>query len=87
MNSAVAAKQPIEAVGSSTVHPFADRVAAEFAKPTGRSLPVELSTGIGEGLQRFCAGSRDTHKRRKRDNNVRLTVSLVVVNSARFNTW
>lgn len=47
-------------VGSSTVYPFAVAVADEM-KPTGdeedASGPTIESTGTGEGIERFCAGT------------------------------
>ncbi len=55
------AAQEIKVVGSSTVYPFAKRVAEEFSKRTGQPVPLEESTGTGEGFRRFCAGEGGTH--------------------------
>ena len=56
-----AAEHTIKVVGSSTVYPFAERVAAQFSKMTGHDAPLEESTGTGEGFRRFCAGTGDAH--------------------------
>jgi len=49
--------QSVHAVGSSTVYPFATRVAEAFARanPDFRSPLIE-STGTGNGIQLFCKG-------------------------------
>ena len=51
------AAQPVHAVGSSTVYPFAKLVAENFARsfPDMRSPLIE-STGTGNGIQLFCSG-------------------------------
>lgn len=52
-----AGPEPISIVGSSTVYPFAQKVAADFVAATeGASQPVIVSTGSGEGIDEFCAG-------------------------------
>ena len=51
----------IKVVGSSTVYPFAKKVAEQFSKITGHRVPWEESTGTGEGFRRFCAGTGDAH--------------------------
>lgn len=49
--------QSVHAVGSSTVYPFATRIAESFARanPDFRSPLIE-STGTGNGIQLFCKG-------------------------------
>ena len=56
-----AANGKINVVGSSTVYPFAIKVADQFSKMTGQEVPIEVSTGTGEGFRRFCAGTGDAH--------------------------
>ena len=56
-----AADRKINVVGSSTVYPFAIKVADQFSKMTGQKVPMEVSTGTGEGFRRFCAGIGDAH--------------------------
>lgn len=49
--------EPISIVGSSTVYPFAQKVAEDFvAANEGAAQPVIVSTGSGEGIEEFCAG-------------------------------
>jgi phosphate transport system substrate-binding protein len=55
------ADHQIKVVGSSTVFPFAQKVAEQFSRMTGHEVPLEESTGTGEGFRRFCAGSGDEH--------------------------
>ena len=55
-NSAMAARDYISIVGSSTVYPFATVVAEQFGKSTGGKTPKIESTGSGGGLKLFCAG-------------------------------
>lgn len=50
------ARQAIWAAGSSTVFPFATRVAENFARRTGGTAPRVESLGTGGGIQQFCAG-------------------------------
>ncbi len=54
---ASASRDSIRAVGSSTVYPFAKKVAEEFvaANPGMKSPLIEL-TGTGGGIKLFCAG-------------------------------
>jgi len=54
--SAVAARDYISIVGSSTVYPFATVVAEQFGKTTSFKTPKIESTGSGGGLKLFCAG-------------------------------
>jgi phosphate transport system substrate-binding protein len=46
----------ILAVGSSTVFPFASRVAENFSRTSGGAAPRVESLGTGGGIQRFCEG-------------------------------
>lgn len=49
--------EAISIVGSSTVYPFAQKVAQNFvAANEGTALPVIESTGTTEGIAKFCAG-------------------------------
>jgi phosphate transport system substrate-binding protein len=49
-------RDSIRAVGSSTVYPFAKKVAEEFSASTGMASPLIESTGTGGGMKLFCAG-------------------------------
>ncbi|MEM6909701.1 MAG: substrate-binding domain-containing protein [Pseudomonadota bacterium] len=52
-----AASETISVVGSSTVYPFAQKVAEDYvAANEGAALPMIESTGSGEGIATFCAG-------------------------------
>lgn len=53
--SAAAARDQIRIVGSSTVFPYTQAVAEEFANQGG-AAPVVESTGTGGGFQIFCGG-------------------------------
>ena len=53
---ALAARDQIRIVGSSTVYPFTTAVAEQFGKTSGMKTPVVESTGTGGGLKLFCAG-------------------------------
>jgi phosphate transport system substrate-binding protein len=53
---ALAARDQIRIVGSSTVYPFTTTVAEQFGKTTGAPTPVVESTGTGGGIKLFCAG-------------------------------
>ena len=53
---ALAARDQIRIVGSSTVYPFTTAVAEQFGKSTGMKTPVVESTGTGGGMKLFCAG-------------------------------
>ena len=53
---ALAARDHIKIVGSSTVYPYSQAVAEEFAKTTGKKAPVLESTGTGGGMKIFCKG-------------------------------
>lgn len=50
------ARAGIWAAGSSTVFPFATRVAENFARTSGGSAPRVESLGTGGGIQAFCSG-------------------------------
>jgi len=50
------ARTGIWSAGSSTVFPFATRVAENFARTTGGSAPRVESLGTGGGIQAFCSG-------------------------------
>jgi phosphate transport system substrate-binding protein len=53
---ALAARDQIRIVGSSTVYPFTTAVAEQFGKSTGMKTPVVESTGTGGGFKLFCSG-------------------------------
>ena len=50
----------IKIVGSSTVYPYTQAVAEEFAQKGGKAPTVE-STGTGGGMKIFCAGVGEEH--------------------------
>jgi phosphate transport system substrate-binding protein len=49
------ARDQIRIVGSSTVYPYTQAVAEEYAKKSGKA-PVLESTGTGGGMKLFCSG-------------------------------
>ncbi len=49
-------RDQIRIVGSSTVFPYTQAVAEQFAGMTGMRAPVVESTGTGGGMQIFCGG-------------------------------
>jgi phosphate transport system substrate-binding protein len=53
--SPASARDQIKIVGSSTVFPYTQAVAEEFANK-GNKAPVTESTGTGGGMKLFCAG-------------------------------
>ncbi len=53
---ALAARDQIRIVGSSTVYPFTTAVAEAFGKASGMKTPVVESTGTGGGMKLFCSG-------------------------------
>ena len=59
--SSAFARDQIKIVGSSTVFPYTQAVAEEFANKTGKSAPVVESTGTGGGMKIFCAGVGEEH--------------------------
>lgn len=54
--SAMAAREHIMIVGSSTVYPFATVVAEDFGRSTHFKTPIIEATGSGGGIKLFCAG-------------------------------
>ena len=54
-------RDQIRIVGSSTVFPYTQAVAEQFAGMTGGPAPVVESTGTGGGMQIFCGGVGPTH--------------------------
>ncbi|MFN6978684.1 MAG: substrate-binding domain-containing protein [Gemmobacter sp.] len=54
--TAAAARDQIRIVGSSTVFPYSQAVAEEFANQSGAPAPIVESTGTGGGFQAFCGG-------------------------------
>ncbi len=61
MSPVAEARDHIKIVGSSTVYPYAQAVAEEFAQKTGNKAPVLESTGTGGGMKIFCAGVGEKH--------------------------
>jgi phosphate transport system substrate-binding protein len=53
---AASARDQISRVGSSTVFPYTQAVAEQFANMSGMPSPIIESTGTGGGMQIFCAG-------------------------------
>ncbi|MBV5309474.1 PstS family phosphate ABC transporter substrate-binding protein [Chromatium okenii] len=53
---ALAARDTINIVGSSTVFPFSTAVAETFGRTAGFNTPKVESTGTGGGMKLFCAG-------------------------------
>lgn len=47
----------ISIVGSSTVYPFASKVAETFGEASGFNTPIIESTGSGGGMKLFCQGT------------------------------
>jgi phosphate transport system substrate-binding protein len=54
--TAASAREEIRRVGSSTVFPYTQAVAEQFANNTGFPSPIVESTGTGGGMQIFCGG-------------------------------
>ena len=50
------ARDQIKVVGSSTVFPYSQAAAEEYANKTGAAAPVVESTGTGGGFKAFCGG-------------------------------
>jgi len=59
--AAAQTRDQIRIVGSSTVFPYTQAVAEEFAGATGNPAPVVESTGTGGGMQIFCQGVGPSH--------------------------
>jgi phosphate transport system substrate-binding protein len=55
------ARDQVRVVGSSTVFPYSQAVAENFANATGMAAPVVESTGTGGGMQIFCGGIGEAH--------------------------
>ncbi|MEQ9348946.1 MAG: substrate-binding domain-containing protein, partial [Alphaproteobacteria bacterium] len=55
------ARDQISIVGSSTVFPYTQAAAEEFANTTSFPAPVVESTGTGGGMKIFCAGIGEKH--------------------------
>lgn len=53
---AVHARDQVKVVGSSTVFPYSQAAAEEYASKTGKPAPVVESTGTGGGFKAFCGG-------------------------------
>ena len=53
---AAVARDQIRIVGSSTVFPYTQAVAEQFANMSGNPAPVVESTGTGGGMKIFCEG-------------------------------
>ncbi|MFX0543522.1 PstS family phosphate ABC transporter substrate-binding protein [Roseovarius sp. S4756] len=54
-------RDAIRIVGSSTVFPYTQAVAEQFANMTGAPSPIVESTGTGGGMQIFCGGIGEAH--------------------------
>ena len=54
--TAASARDEIRIVGSSTVFPYTQAVAEQFANVTGSPSPIVEATGTGGGMQIFCGG-------------------------------
>ena len=55
------ARDQIRIVGSSTVFPYTQAVAEQFAFMTGSDSPIVESTGTGGGMRFFCEGIGERH--------------------------
>jgi len=55
--SGAGSRDYVQAVGSSTVYPFATAVAEQAVKAGGGKSPVIESTGTGGGMKLFCEGA------------------------------
>lgn len=55
------ARDQIRIVGSSTVFPYTQAVAEQFANMSGNPAPVVESTGTGGGMKIFCQGVGEDH--------------------------
>jgi phosphate transport system substrate-binding protein len=59
--TAAAARDELRIVGSSTVFPYTQAVAEQFANNTGAPSPIVESTGTGGGMKIFCGGIGEQH--------------------------
>jgi phosphate transport system substrate-binding protein len=53
------ARDQLKVVGSSTVFPYSQAAAEEFAKKSSQKPPVVESTGTGGGMKIFCQGHEE----------------------------
>lgn len=58
---AAAARDQIKVTGSSTVFPYSQAAAEEYANKTGSAAPVVESVGTGGGFKAFCGGVGEDH--------------------------
>ncbi len=56
-----AARDQIKVTGSSTVFPYSQAAAEEYANKTGKPAPVVESVGTGGGFKAFCGGIGPDH--------------------------
>ena len=56
VSGAAYARDQIRVVGSSTVFPYSQAVAEEYANASGGAAPIVESTGTGGGMKIFCQG-------------------------------
>lgn len=56
ISGVASARDQIKIVGSSTVFPYSQAAAEEFASKSGKPAPVVESTGTGGGFKAFCGG-------------------------------
>ncbi len=54
-------RDEVRIVGSSTVFPYTQATAEQFANNTGSPSPIVESTGTGGGMQIFCGGIGEAH--------------------------
>jgi phosphate transport system substrate-binding protein len=59
--TAAQARDQVRVVGSSTVFPYSQAAAENFANATGMAAPVVESTGTGGGFKVFCGGVGEAH--------------------------
>ncbi|MEX0809369.1 MAG: substrate-binding domain-containing protein [Dongiaceae bacterium] len=59
--TAAEARDQVRVVGSSTVFPYSQAVAEQFANASGMTAPVVESTGTGGGMKIFCQGIGPDH--------------------------
>jgi len=59
--TAASARDQVRVVGSSTVFPYSQAAAENFANATGMPAPVVESTGTGGGFKVFCGGIGEDH--------------------------
>jgi phosphate transport system substrate-binding protein len=60
-SGAAYARDQIRVVGSSTVFPYSQAVAEQYANATGAGAPIVESTGTGGGMKIFCQGIGPDH--------------------------